>query len=66
MLLQLQLYLGVEVVTTLSERIREVNVQTRLRIDEETWPPEPPKTFTPLVLIQHQGDRNLKPSTEMA
>ena len=29
----------------------------------EAWPPEPPKTFTPLVLIQHQGHRTLKQST---
>ena len=54
---------GVEAVTTLSKRVREVNIQTRLRVDEDAWPPELPKTFTPLVLIQHQGHRNLKQST---
>ena len=42
------------------------NIQTQLRVDEEAWPPEPPKTFTPLVLIQHQGHHNLKQSTAMA
>ena len=41
-------------------------MQTRLRVDEEAWPPEQPKTFTPLVLIQHQGHLNLKQSTEIA
>ena len=50
----------------LSKRVREVNIQTQLRVDEEAWPPEQPKTFTPLVLIQHQGYRNLKQSTAMA
>ena len=45
---------------------KQGNIQTRLRVDEEAWPPEPPKTFTPLVLIQHQGHRNLKQSTAMA
>ena len=45
--------------------MRKVNIQTRLRVDEEAWPPEPPKTFTPLVLIQHQGHCNLKQSTAM-
>ena len=50
----------------LSKRVREVNIQTQLRIDEEAWPPGQPKTFTPLVLIQHQGHRNLKQSTAMA
>ena len=57
---------GVEAVTTLSKRVREVNIQTQLRVDEEAWPPETPKTFTPLVLIQHQGHRNLKQSTAIA
>ena len=52
--------------TIFSKRVSEVNIQTRLRVDEEAWPPEPPKTFTPLVLIQHQGHRNLKQSTAMA
>ena len=37
-----------------------------LTVDEEAWPPEPPKTFTPLVLIEHQGCRNFKQSTAMA
>ena len=49
----------------LSKRVSKVNIQTLLRVDEEAWPPEPPKTFVPLVLIQHQGHRNLKQSTAM-
>ena len=53
-------------VIILSKRVSKVNIQTRLRVDENAWPPEPPKTFTPLVLIQHQGYRNLKQSTAMA
>ena len=56
---------GVEAVTILSNRVRKVNVQTQLKVDEEAWPPEPPKAFTPLVLIQH-GHRNLEQSTAMA
>ena len=58
--------IGVEAVTILSKRVREVNIQTQLRVDKEAWPPEPPKTFTPLVLIQHQGHPNLKQSIAMA
>ena len=50
----------------MAKRVREVNIQTQLQVDEDAWPPEPPKTFTPLVLIQHQGHRNLKQSTAMA
>ena len=57
---------GAEAVSVLSKRVRKVNIQTWSRVDEEAWPPEQPKTFTPLVLIQHQGDRNLKQSTAMA
>ena len=49
----------------LSKRVREVNMQTRLTVDKDAWPPEQPKTFTPLLLIQHQGHRNLKQSTAM-
>ena len=67
----LQLYrhlvsIGVEAVTILSKRVSKVNIQTRSRVEEEAWPPEQPKTFTPLVLIQHQGHRNLKQATAMA
>ena len=36
-----------------------------MRAEKAAWPPEPPKTFTPLVLIQHQGHRNIKQSTAM-
>ena len=50
----------------LSKRVSKVNIQTQLRVDEDTWPPEPPKTFTPLLLIQHQGHRNFKHFTAMA
>ena len=56
---------GVEAVTILSKRVREVNIQTQLEVDKEAWPPEPPTAFTPLVLIQH-GHRNLEQSTAMA
>ena len=58
--------MGVEAITILSERVREISIQTRSRIDEETWPPVPPKTFTPLVLIQYYSHHSLKQSTAMA
>ena len=50
----------------LSKRVREVNIQTRLTVDKDAWPPEQPKTFTPLLLIQHQDHRSLKQSTAIA
>ena len=55
----------IEAVTLLSKSIREVNIQTRSRVDKETWPPGQP-IFTPLILIQHQDRRSLKESTAMA
>ena len=50
----------------LSKTLREVNIQTRFMVDKHAWPPEQPKTFTPLLLIQHQGHRNLEQSTAIA
>ena len=50
----------------LSKRVREVNIQTWLTVDKDAWPPEQPKIFTPLLLIQHRGHRNLKQSTAMS
>ena len=50
----------------LSKKVREVNIRTRLTADKDAWPPEHPKTFTPLLLIQHRGHRNLKQSTAIA
>ena len=57
--------IGVEPVIILSKRVREVNIQKWLRVAEDTWPPYTPKMYTPLVLIQHLGHRNLKQSTAM-
>ena len=58
--------IGAEAITILSKKVREVNIQTWLKVVEDAWPPEPPKTFMPLVLIHHQGHRNLKQSAAMA
>ena len=52
-----------EAVGILSKRVSNINVQTWSRVDNEAWPLEQPKTFTPLVLIQHKDHRNIKQST---
>ena len=57
---------GVEAVVVLSKTVSSIQTITWSRVDEDTWPPEQPEKFTPLVLIQHQGQRNLKQSTAMA
>ena len=41
-------------------------VRERFNPDEETWPPNQPKNFTPLVLIHHQGQHSMKQATAMA
>ena len=38
------------------------NLQERFNSDEETWPLDQPKNFTPLVLIHHQGQHSRKHS----
>jgi len=35
-------------------------MQARFRVDDDTWPPDQPKNFTPLVLIQYKGHHNLQ------
>ena len=46
--------------------VSQSNVRERFNPDEETWPPDQPKNFTPLVLIHHQGQHSMKQATAMA
>ena len=41
-------------IAKLSNRVSQINVQTRFITNGNTWPPEQPKMFTPLLLIHHQ------------
>jgi len=43
--------------------VGQLNVQTRFRVDDDTWPPDQPKNFTPLVLIHYEGHHNLQQAT---
>ena len=45
--------------------VSKSNVRDRFNTDEETWPPDQPKNFIPLVLIHHQGKHNMKQATAM-
>ena len=58
--------LGADAVSILSEMVSQCNVRERLNTDEETWPPDQPKNFTPLVVIHHQGQYSMKQATAMA
>ena len=43
-----------------SPLVSQCNVRERSNTDEETWPPDQPENFTPLVLIHHQGQHTMK------
>ena len=47
--------IGAGAVAMLSERVRQINVQTWFIVDDDTWPPGKLTCFTPLLLIHHQG-----------
>ena len=43
-----------------------INSHAQDSVDEDTWPPDQPKDYTPLVLIQHQEQRTKEQDKEMA
>ena len=49
-----------------SHRVGMINAHKQDSVDEDTWPPDQPKDYTPLVLIQHQEQRTKQQDTEMA
>ena len=57
---------GTEAVSTLIDRIIMINAQAQHCVDEDTWPPDLPKDYTPLVLICHQEQRTKEQDCEMA
>ena len=58
--------IGAAAVAIISNRVSQVNVQTRFMVDDDSWPPEQPTSFTPLLLIQHHGHRTPEQVTAMA
>ena len=46
--------------------VSQCNVRERFNTDEETWPPDQPKNFMPLVLVHHCGQHSMKQATAMA
>ena len=59
-LLHLVIPIGADAVSILSEMVSQRNLRERFTIDEETWPPDQPKNFVPLVLVHHQGQHSTK------
>ncbi|XP_065885602.1 protein NLRC3-like isoform X1 [Dysidea avara] len=56
----------VKEVSILSQRVAMINSHAQDSVDEDTWPPDQPKDYTPLVLIQHQEQRTKEQDKEMA
>ena len=52
-------------VSILSDRVRQLNIQTRFAIDEDAWPPNQPQDFTPLLLVHHEGQYTFKPTAAL-
>ena len=50
-------------VSQLSGNVKAVYKATRFSVAEDTWPPELPKEFTPLVLLHHEDERTIKDVT---
>ena len=51
------------VVFQLSNHIKAVYKATRFDVAMNTWPPEQPKEFTPLVLLHHEEEHSIKDAT---
>ena len=49
-----------------SNRVAMMNVHAQHTVDEDTWPPDQPKEYTPLLLIQHQEQRTKEQDSEIA
>ncbi|XP_065911432.1 protein NLRC3-like isoform X2 [Dysidea avara] len=47
-------------VSVFSNIMSKRNVQGRFRVDDDAWPPDQPKNFTPLLLIHYKGHHNLQ------
>ena len=54
------MYSLVIVVYQLSSDIKAVYKTTRFSVAKDTWPPEQPKEFTPLVLLHHEHEHSME------
>jgi len=58
--------IGEDSISILSQRVSQISIQTRFSFDEDAWPPNQPKDFTPLLLVHHQGRHTIEHSTALA
>ena len=47
------------VVSQLSGNVKAVYKATRFSVAKDTWPPDQPKEFTPLVLLHHEDEQSI-------
>ena len=57
---------GAEAVSMLSNRVATTNAQARFKVDKDTWPPGQPHSFTPLLLVHHEGRQRMDQAVEVA
>ena len=57
---------GTEAVSMLSKRVAMFNAQARFMVDDDTWPPDQPHNFTPLLLVHHKGQQRMDQAVEIA
>ena len=50
----------------LSNRVATINAQGRFRVDKDTWPPDQLHSFTPLLLVHHEGQQRMDQAVEVA
>ena len=49
----------------MSDRVRQLNIQTRFAVDCDSWPPNQPKDFIPLILVHHQRQHTFQQTTAL-
>ena len=50
----------------LSKRVAMINAQVGFRVDKDTWPPDQPHNFIPLLLVCHEGEQGMNQAVEIA
>ena len=52
-------------VSILSDRVRQLDIHTRFAFDEDTWPPNQPQDFTPLLIVHHKDKQTFEQPTAL-
>ena len=52
--------IGIDPITMLSNKVRQINVANRFTVDNDTWPPDVLKSFIPPLLIYYQSSHRVK------